>query len=293
MLGAAGGAVDRSTAVRRQELEAYTRRGRRRLQGWLCRIDAEIFQAVLRAQADAGLRGGVAEIGVHHGKSFIPLCLALRPDERAACVDVFDQQHLNVDRSGEGDRAVFERNLARAGVPRAQVDIFEQSSLDLTLHQFLDAVGPVRFFSVDGGHWLEIVQSDLTVAEASLAAHGVIALDDFHRPEWPEVSAGLFAWHASRHRPIVPFAIGFNKLYLCLEDRVGFYQEVLARTPFLAAFAGQPVSFLGQQTAIYTTFPYPEYPLKMRLDTVARIYATSAYEWARRTFGSIGAPRAA
>jgi hypothetical protein len=68
----------------------------------------------------------------------------------------------------------------------------------------LTTVGEARLFSIDGGHWAEVVRNDLSIAENSLAEHGVIALDDFHRPEWPEVSAGYFAWHANRGKSIVP-----------------------------------------------------------------------------------------
>ena len=43
----------------------------------------------------------VAEIGVHHGQRFfIALCLLRRPGERALAIDIFDDQHLNVDNSG-------------------------------------------------------------------------------------------------------------------------------------------------------------------------------------------------
>ena len=58
------------------------------------------------------VRGALGEIGVYHGKSFVPLALLRRPDERCVAVDCFADQAANVDASGEGDRVAFERNLA-------------------------------------------------------------------------------------------------------------------------------------------------------------------------------------
>jgi len=188
-------------------MREYARSGRERVTGWLARVDAEVIRSVLEAQAAKGLGGGLAEIGVHHDKSLILMALGLAAGEKALCIDLFSLQDHNLDCSGKGDLEQFQSNLQRFGVPGDRVVIREQSSLDLTPAQVLEAVGPVRFFSVDGGHWLEAAKSDLALAEATLAPHGVIALDDFHRPEWPEVSAGLFAWLAERKRPVVPYLV--------------------------------------------------------------------------------------
>jgi peptide chain release factor 2 len=73
-----------------------------------------------------------AEIGVHHGRLFIPMALARRPGERALAIDVFEDQHLNVDHSGKGDRARFEENVARTGA--APIDILK-GELGLALGQ--------------------------------------------------------------------------------------------------------------------------------------------------------------
>ena len=53
----------------------------------------------------------------------------------------------------------------------------------------------VQFFSVDGGHWRDIVVNDLGIAGDAVGERGVIALDDFLHKEWPDVSRGFFDWH--------------------------------------------------------------------------------------------------
>jgi hypothetical protein len=232
-------------------IERYIAHGHTSVQGWLFRIDAEIFRAVLAAQYEHTPGGAVAEIGVHHGKSFLPLCLSLRDQERAFCLDVFEDQHLNLDRSGLGDRRRLEQNLGAFDVPLDRVVIRKASSFDIDGADVLAAVGPVRFFSVDGGHWQEIARNDMLIAEQCLAPHGVIALDDFHRPDWPGVSAGYFAWwHDGRTRPLVPFAIGRNKLFICHELWVSTYQRAVSDDPFLRRFIRKKAEFQGQEVLV-------------------------------------------
>lgn len=246
-------------------------------EGWLGRTDAEILQAILSAQQSAGITGSAVEIGVHHGKLMIALCLGLKADERAYAIDVFDQQHLNKDHSGSGDRAIFERNLARFGVAQNKVIIDARSSEEAQPRDILDAVGPARLFSVDGGHWAEIVENDLRLAEACIAPQGVIALDDFHRPEWPDVSAGYFSWFGKRSKPLVPFAIGFNKLYLCHDKQLGFYQGVLAASPYLKAYLAKEMVFQGVNLPVYHQMLFPEMSRRTRLKHYLMLFHPDYY----------------
>lgn len=81
------------------------------------------------------------------------------------------------------------------------------------------------------------------IAEAVPTDHVLIARDDFHHPEWPEVSAGFFDWYKKRKRAIVPLAIGFNKLYLCQEADQAAYLRGLNADPLLRALAVRPANF--------------------------------------------------
>lgn len=152
----------------------------------------------------------------------------------------------------------MESNLRKFGIAPEQVKIDPRSSDMVHPADLISQVGPVRLFSVDGGHWLDIVVNDLVLAEEVLAEHGVIALDDFHRAEWPEVSAGYFKWFAERKRPIVPFAIGFKQLYLCQSDRVDFYQGVLAENDFLSKLKVKTCDFQAIKLPVYQMAIRPE-----------------------------------
>ena len=136
-----------------QQLWKYLRRDKRAIEGWLQRIDAEIIGAILDHQHRQRIRGGCVEIGVHHGKSFIPLCMALAENELALGIDIFDDLRKSLDRSGRGDQGRLRANFSTFGVDEFRVRIFKESSEDVLGSYVVEAVGPVRFFSVDGGHW--------------------------------------------------------------------------------------------------------------------------------------------
>lgn len=251
----------------------YLRTGKRDVEGWLQRVDAEIIGAILEFQDSQNVAGGCAEIGVHHGKSFIPLCLALRQDERALCIDLFGDQSKNLDASGKGDLKAFKDNLARHLIDTSRIRIFEGSSEDVTCDYILEQVGPVRFFSVDGGHWKTIVQNDLRLAEQSLSAQGVIALDDYCRAEWPDVTVGYALWQESTRSDIVPFAAGSNKLFLCRRASAAAYREAL-KTPFLSHFFSKTYRSENIDFDCYRVEPVEqdETPWKRALALTMRIF---------------------
>lgn len=205
----------------------YLRLNKKEVEGWLQRVDAEIIGTIFDYQSQHNITGSCVEIGVHHGKSFIPMCMALREDELALCIDIFDEQTKNLDSSGYGDLNVFQGNLAKFSIDSSRIRVFKGSSEDVNQDYILKQVGPVRFFSIDGGHWKSIVQNDLHLAEKTLMTGGVIALDDYCRTEWPDVTAGYTLWQENSESDIIPFAVGSNKLYLCHKDFTSAYRTAL------------------------------------------------------------------
>jgi hypothetical protein len=72
------------------------------------------------------------------------------------------------------------------------------------------------------------------------------------------VSAGYFSWCASRRRPIIPFAIGYNKLYLCEEAWRERYQAAIADNPFLSRFFVKTANFQGIDVPVFSEFIFAE-----------------------------------
>lgn len=195
-----------------ERLDRYRAEGMAEVEGWFEPESAEVMAALLLHQLELGLGGGVAEIGVHHGRSFLLLANGLAPGEPGVALDVFEQQEQNADHSGKGDRARFEQNLAR-WAPSASVAVVASSSLDVAVSDARDVFGRPRMFSVDGGHTAEITRHDLRLAEASVGSGGVVVLDDMLNGHWLGVLTGTALYLLDEPR-LVPFALSPNKLYL-------------------------------------------------------------------------------
>jgi SAM-dependent methyltransferase len=188
-----------------------------RIPGWLNLDDMAHFQLVLATQSSAGITGDVLEIGCYHGRSAAFLALHLQLGERLHLCDAFGLA------GGEtyGDTPTPEgvrRNLAST-VPEVEpgrISIYRSLSRNLTLP--LDTV--LRFAHVDGSHRREDAASDLALSASYLLPGGVIAVDDYHHPDYPGVTEAALAFLASHpeFRILADLnragALG-RKLYLC------------------------------------------------------------------------------
>ncbi len=156
--------------------------------------------------------GGIAEIGIHHGKSFLVMALAARPLDRKFAVDVFGMQERNVDYSGKGDRNIFEAHL-RTFAADYDIDVLEMDSLDLRGREAEFEFEGLRFLSIDGGHTSKATTNDLHIADRALAAEGVCVVDDLLNPHWTGVVSGVFTF-MSESQSLVPVALVPNKLVM-------------------------------------------------------------------------------
>lgn len=206
-------------------------RATRRIDGWLAPPAAAVFALVDEIQREHSVTGGIFEIGVHHGKSAVVLGQLLRPDETLSVCDLFGRQDLNASDSGLGDRATFERNMARHA-PHARIQVFPVPSSELGT---ID--GPIRLFHVDGGHRKDEALGDIELAAECLHERGVIVVDDPYRADWPEVTEAIIAF-LEAHADFVPILVGFNKVLLTRRACAGDY---------LSAFSGDRVwSFVSR-----------------------------------------------
>jgi hypothetical protein len=212
-------------------LQAYIERGHKAVNGWLDSLAVDLIATLSRQQAKIGISGGIGEIGIHHGRLFILLHLLRQANERSAAYDLFDMQEENVDASGLGDKAIFLDNLRRHGCDVERIVVKSRNSLHMTAAEVRADAGPVRLFSVDGGHTADITASDLALAEASLCPGGIASsttTSTRHGPVSARVQRAIWA----RDLDLVPVAIGGNKFILTnsteLADR---YREALCALP--------------------------------------------------------------
>jgi hypothetical protein len=235
-------------------LEHYLRH-HAKVPGWLHDYSARFIVEIARIQAARGLKGSVAEIGVHMGRLFILLRLLLAPHERALALDVFQDQQLNIDGSGAGDEKRFRTNVERWASMHS-VEIIRASSLDVTAHEIVSKVGPLRLLSIDGGHTAECTLNDLRLAEHALTDLGVAILDDYFNPSWPDVTTGAAQFFADSSTTLRPFAITPNKVYLARQACHGLYVAELRATQGDfhekdSRMFGVPVAIFGVEPETY------------------------------------------
>ncbi len=163
-----------------------------------------IISRTLQIQAESGVHGDVAEIGVYEGKSFIPLLLSLAKGETAVAIDPFSWPDPEV-------RQRFEENVRKHAKAEGRLLVHQMSSTDPKFSiEF--AKHSYRFIHIDGDHSPEVLASDLRVAAGALCDEGVICIDDMLHPEFPFLVQVV-------HEFLQEFD---NYRMLCVIDREGF-----------------------------------------------------------------------
>lgn len=104
------------------------------IDGWFSREILYALWVISQYQYDTlNIYGGIGEIGVHHGKLTSYMYLLRRYQEQTLfAVDVFDNQALNKDGSGRGQKDMFLKHIRNyAQVSSNEVAMYAGSSLDL------------------------------------------------------------------------------------------------------------------------------------------------------------------
>lgn len=189
--------------------------------GWMAPAFTRVLAAIKVVHQTARVRGPVAEIGVHCGRSFIPLVLMKHASETAFALDCFDDQAANTGRSGGATKQQFLDSLRGLDVPMSGVEILQCDTRKIP-HPLL-SLPLMRVISVDGDHSEEETYRDLEAASARMVEGGYVILDDAFNEEWPAVSSGL-------HR----FMGAAGVLYGMMPALAGFGKMVLAHAQFAA-----------------------------------------------------------
>jgi len=183
-------------------LGAYAMAGVESVAGMLQSGSISVIWSLAELQDFFGVNGDVAEIGVHHGRLFVMLCLAMRRGERAFAVDMFgDPPGANQD-----DHDQFLANLARHQIQPEHFDLAVQDSRTLIQGHWPGSAGNVRLVSVDGDHRRDAVLRDLALAAASLNEGGVIIADDLFNPWYPTVTEAIYEYFWDRPGDMEPVA---------------------------------------------------------------------------------------
>ena len=198
------------------DLEAYWGNGFSKVEGWVDNRLLPFVQTIGQTQKAAKIRGNIAEIGVFHGKFLIALAHLADEDGKVTGVDVFEDQDRNLDGAGVGSRDRVEANIAQFAPPQLDYEFVKADSIALNLVEKVDLLrsrGPFKLFSVDGCHTADHTHTDLVTAQDSLAAGGVVILDDYMQPHWPGVTEAVHLFYSRSVPKIRPFLYCCHKLF--------------------------------------------------------------------------------
>jgi Methyltransferase domain len=236
-------------------IDKYWSEGFPNIEGWVDPGMIHVLKELARIQAGLGIRGGMLEIGVHHGRLLIPLALLTGPGEHTVGVDVFDRQDLNLDKSGCGDQSVTRKNVRKYCGPTRKVSLIKMDSMAINIAvrvSLVEKYGPFRIISIDGGHTVEHTVNDLNIAEDVLQSGGVVLVDDYYNMDYPGVHEGVVRFFASQPRKLRPFAYTQNKLLISDAAHAMRYYEAFA-TAFAKEKHFNRVSMQGAPVVIFLT----------------------------------------
>jgi len=168
-----------------------------------------LIDKINNVQVEGGVFGSIGEVGVHHGLFFGALASVARVHEHLWAIDLFENQHLNTDKSGKGDLNAFKQNMLLINV--STITIISGDSMKIESSEILNCCGPSRIISVDGGHSFETTLSDLFFAKSIMVERGIIILDDIFNVEWMGVISAHFQFMILQNE-IVPIIYHANKL---------------------------------------------------------------------------------
>lgn len=172
--------------------------------------------------------GGAMEIGVEHGKFFIGINSLIPASFKSYAVDIFGETDLTKDNGAYTTKEIFINNLKKADLHQGKNVILVQG--DSTNRDLYKGMQKSHIISIDGAHHVEYVLNDLQVANNLLTDKGFVIVDDFLWPTWISVVEGLVLY-LYKKPTLVPFAFGFNKMYMCKISQQDKYKEYVKNIP--------------------------------------------------------------
>ena len=171
-----------------------------------------IWDFLLTAQRNNSVKGNFFEIGVLEGKSAGLGAAHLVDDELCILIDIHELQQL-----AQSLREISVKTLVKAG---------RRSDDPTVANELREYEGTVRWFHIDGAHDGYTTTADLRLADRFLANRGVICVDDFLSPRYPQLTAAVYRFLFDN--PIYRmFLCGMNKAYIARAADYAFYEGIV------------------------------------------------------------------
>ena len=205
-LGARGSA---RRAAGPSALSRYMRNYFFQTDGWFHEVSAALWDCLLAFQSQMHLRGNLLEIGVWKGRSAILQAMHAAADEQLVLVDISIQETMR-------------RTIG--GIKPSAVQYLQMRSSDLpTTQLYREGSRSYRWVHIDGEHTGTALTIDLDIANHLLDAEGIVAIDDFMLPVYPQVTRMTFDYLSQHENDLHMFICGINKAYLCRPEMAPTY----------------------------------------------------------------------
>jgi predicted O-methyltransferase YrrM len=168
------------------------------------------WDLLLEHQLRQGICGPLLEIGVYYGKSAAMLAMHARSTEDLYLIDSTD--FLNHAKE----------TIAKAGAPNPVY--LKVKSSDPAVWELSNTHNRrFRWIHIDGGHKGSTVANDLALVNELLSECGVICLDDFLNPMYPQLTHVVCNFVEAHRDELQMFLCGFNKAYVARPEQLRRY----------------------------------------------------------------------
>lgn len=190
-----------------------------RIDGWCMEDAAALTMHMQRVQAQMGVNGCSAEIGVYKGKYLSVLRRgALLSSSSVLAIDTYEWAPLDF----------VKEHMSSALGSTSGIHFLRADSSKLAPAEFRNLFeSPPSWISVDGDHTPGGVAHDLMLAEATLAPSGIVAIDDFPNVQAIGVLEGVFRHWLRTDTKLRPFCLSANKLLACFEPFADEYARAI------------------------------------------------------------------
>ena len=186
--------------------------------GWFFPRSSAIWDCLLSLQRDEAIAGNLLEIGVWRGKSALLTAMHARRDELCLFVDpVLHATTESLLQESTDAECQFVREMSVA---------LHRSPL-LVSH-----ARTFRWIHIDGEHSGTMVYEDLKIGCQLLSETGILVVDDFFNPIWPQITKAAFDFSARHDRELALFLCGDNKGYFCRPRHMSIYMTYIRQQMF-------------------------------------------------------------
>ena len=169
--------------------------------GWFNEPDICIWDSLLTFQSRSMVRGNFLEIGVWMGRSALLSTLHSSESENCVFVDLTPKDEARTRLESLRDSGLHFLHANSRDLAPEMLPVSEGASY--------------RWIHIDGEHTGTAVAHDLALASTLLGDRGIITVDDFFAPVYPQITFAVIDYIRSHPGSLTMFLCGFSKGYLC------------------------------------------------------------------------------